>query len=119
MDARDALSDLVDVSPGLEAAVALEASGGIRGSTLADDEGARVVADAALDLLREATRLRDGAEAVEVVAVTKAGALAVARRGDLVVAAVTEPDPPVRLALHDLGTCLDTLGAEGDERGAG
>jgi hypothetical protein len=113
MDVREALSDLVDVSPGLEAAVAFRAGGPLAGSTLADVERSRRIADAALRMLDEASALRDGPRADEVVAVTRDGALAAARRGDLVVAAVTEPDPPVRLALHDVTACLRILAEEG------
>jgi hypothetical protein len=112
MDVREALSDLVDVSPGLEAAVAFGAGGPLAGSTLADDERSQRVADAALRLLDGASALRNGPRADEVVALTREGALAVARCGDLVVAAVTEPDPPVRLALHDVAACVRGLVGE-------
>jgi hypothetical protein len=113
MDALEALSDLVDVSPGLEAAVAFRMGAPLAGSTLADDQRSQRVADAALRLLDGASALRNGPRADEVVAVTREGALAVARCGELVVAAVTEPDPPVRLALHDVAACVRGLVGEG------
>jgi hypothetical protein len=111
MDVREALTDLVDLSPGLDAAVAFDADGRLAGSTLDDDERAAAVADAARRLLDEASALRNGPRAEQVAAVTRAGGLAVARDGRLAVAAVTEPDPPVRLALHDVQACLSGLTA--------
>ena len=114
MDARDALADLVDRAACVEAAVAFEASGRLTGSTLDDEERAAAVADSARRLLAEASGLRPDAGVEAVAAFTRAGAVAVVRRGDLVVVAVTQPEPPAPLTLHDLGTCLRALAADAD-----
>jgi hypothetical protein len=117
MDVREALADLVDVSPGLEAAVAFDAAGRLAGATLDDEERAATVAEAARRLLEEASALRDGPHAEQVAALTRAGGLAVVTGGGLVVAAVTEPGRPAGLALHDLHACLVGLTA-GEDAGA-
>jgi hypothetical protein len=113
MDVREALTDLVDLSPGLGAAVAFDAAGRLAGSTLDDEERAATVAEAARRLLDEASALRDGPHAEQVAALTRAGGLVVVTGGGLVVAAVTvQPGPPAGLALHDLHACLVGLTAD-------
>ena len=110
-----ALADLADVSTHVEAAVVAEAtSGGVVGSTLEDGVRAEELADAARRLLDEASAVRRGARAWEAAAVTRTGALVVARDDDLLVGAVTHPEPPVRLVLYDLRTCLRALRSDLD-----
>jgi hypothetical protein len=114
MDVSDALAGLADVSNHVEAAVVADSAGEVVGSTL--DDGARAVAlaDAARRLLDEASAVRRGARAWEAAAVTRTGALVVARDDELLVGAVTNPEPPVRLVLYDLRACLRALRTDAD-----
>lgn len=112
MDAQGALADLVDVSTPIEAAVVFEAGGDVVGSTSADGQRAAAIAGAGQRLLDEASALRVGRRAVEAAATAREGALAAVRAGDVVVAAVVERDPPLRLVLHDLRACLRALTAD-------
>jgi|SRR5918997_2454804 hypothetical protein len=114
MDVSGVLADLADVSTHVEAAVIAEATGAVVGSTLEDGVRAEALADAARRLLDEASAVRHGARASEAAAVTRTGALVVARDDELLVGAVTQPEPPVRLVLYDLRTCLRALRSDLD-----
>lgn len=120
MDAEGALADLVDVSTPIEAAVAFASGGDVVGSTVADPDRSAAIAAAASRLLEQASALRAGRRAVEAAAVGREGALAAVSDGDVVVAAVAEPDPPLQLVLYDLRACLRALtGGAGEPSGGG
>jgi hypothetical protein len=114
MDVSDALAGLADVSNHVEAAVVADSAGEVVGSTLDDGDRAVALADAARRLLDEASAVRRGARAWEAAAVTRTGALVVARDEELLVGAVTNPEPPVRLVLYDLRACLRALRTDTD-----
>ena len=89
-------------------------------STYGDDERARGVAEAALELLREAEqgRAEGSAELVQLQAATPEGCVFVVRDGAHVVAAVTGAEPTVGLVFYDLKTCLRLVGEEEQKKPA-
>src|SRR6266852_4436799 len=60
MDAQQALADLTEISSQIEAAVLFDESGEVAGSTLAGDDEARSLAEAAARLLEGAGAFRSG-----------------------------------------------------------
>jgi len=58
MDAMQALADLTEISSQIQAAVLFDESGTVQGSTLADADAAKALAQAALDLLSRAAAFR-------------------------------------------------------------
>jgi predicted regulator of Ras-like GTPase activity (Roadblock/LC7/MglB family) len=114
MEAAQALADLTEISSQIEAAVLADAAGGVVGSTLADDENARGLAEAAVELLQAADEARgEGGESpIQVQAETPEGSVFVVRDQSHVVAAVTGPEPTVGLVFYDLKTCLRLVGEE-------
>jgi predicted regulator of Ras-like GTPase activity (Roadblock/LC7/MglB family) len=114
MEVQDALEQLVDVSPDVEAAVAFELTGRVTGSTLGDDERSRAIAAAASRLFQDASALRAGHRAEEIAAVGRQGALVAVRHAEGAVAAVTARNPAASLALHDVRTCVRALTADAD-----
>ena len=109
MDAAEALADLTEISAQVRAAVVLDASGAIEGSTLADGERARELAAAAVRLLEAAGEVRGGAQAMQLHAATRDGSVFVVRGDGRTIAAVTAADPTVGLVFYDLKTCLRQL----------
>ncbi|MEP6909274.1 MAG: roadblock/LC7 domain-containing protein [Actinomycetota bacterium] len=101
---QDALTELIDISSQVQAAVLFDRSGAVVASTLADDAAARL-ASAARTLMESADRVRDG-ELTQVEAATGDGSLFVARDGERMIAAVTKPDPTAGLVFYDLKSCL-------------
>jgi predicted regulator of Ras-like GTPase activity (Roadblock/LC7/MglB family) len=116
MDAAQALTDLTEISSQIQAAVLLEAGGGVISSTLADDARTRQVAEGARALLAAAQETGTAPRPlVQLEAATAEGSVFVLREGDLVVAATTTPEPTVGLVFYDLKSCLSAAGArEGD-----
>jgi hypothetical protein len=115
MDAAQALSDLMEISSQVKTAVLLDAAGEVEVAAGAGDEQARVLAQAARELLDAAGRVRPtgGDQAVtQLEAATRAGSLFVVREGDRVIAATTGPSPTVGLVFYDLKTCLKALAPE-------
>ncbi len=113
MDAAQALADLTEVSSQIEGAVLAEANGSLLAETWGDAGKAERVSRGAADLLEEARAAgRDGAELVQVVAETAAGAVFVLRSERHLLAAVTVPQPTVGLISYDLKTCLRLLEKE-------
>ena len=107
MDAAQALADLTEISAQIEAAVVAEEGGAQLASTLAAEEATKALADAALDLFREA-----GDGVVQVEAATADGAVFAVRESGRVVVAVARAGAPSGLVLYDLRTCLRRLAEE-------
>jgi predicted regulator of Ras-like GTPase activity (Roadblock/LC7/MglB family) len=114
MEAAQALADLTEISSQIESAVLVGADGSVAASTFADAERGSSVAEAALELLREADQGRPEGSAglVQIQAATPEGCVFLVREGAHVVAAVTRPDPTVGLVFYDLKTCLRLVGEE-------
>jgi predicted regulator of Ras-like GTPase activity (Roadblock/LC7/MglB family) len=114
MEAAQALADLTEISSQIESAVLVGADGSVAASTFADAERGSSVAEAALELLREAEEGRPEGSAglVQIQAATPEGCVFLVRDGAHVVAAVTRPDPTVGLVFYDLKTCLRLVGEE-------
>jgi predicted regulator of Ras-like GTPase activity (Roadblock/LC7/MglB family) len=107
MDAQQALADLTEISSQIEAAVLFDEGGEIAGSTLAGEEPARALADAAARLLEDAAAFRsNGGEVTQLEASTHEGSVFVVRDGARRIAATTGPSPTVGLVFYDLKSCL-------------
>ena len=112
MDAEQALADLMEVSSQVEAAVVLDAGGGVLASTLGVGEPTESFAAAVRGLLPSVAEARAGSSAGEPTQLEVAldsGSVFVAGDGERMVAAVTEPDPTTGLVFYDLRTALRAL----------
>jgi hypothetical protein len=107
VDANDALERLLEVSEEIRAAVVFERGEPIA-SNLSDDQAADVagLADA---MLAYAAELRTKVAVTQLHAVTPAGDVYVARRGDRGVVAVATTGSLAGLVQHDLRTLLGSL----------
>src|SRR5438552_7644488 len=110
MDAAAALERLREISLQVRAAVIFERGGKVVGSTFADDQRAKDVAEEAEALLTEAERRRDEAdgagEFAQLEVALQGGSVFVVRDGDRLIAATTQPEPTVGLVFYDLKSCL-------------
>jgi predicted regulator of Ras-like GTPase activity (Roadblock/LC7/MglB family) len=103
MDAAQAMADLTEISSQIESAVLFDEQGAVLGSTLADDGAAKALAQAAAELLEEATAFRSSVAAVtQLEASTHEGSVFVVRDGSRRIAATTGPSPTVGLVFYDL-----------------
>jgi predicted regulator of Ras-like GTPase activity (Roadblock/LC7/MglB family) len=113
MDAAAALERLREISSQVGAAVIFERGGKVVGSTFADDQRAKDVAEEAEALLTEAEQRRDAgdeaAEFVQLEVALQGGSVFVVRDGDRLIAATTQPEPTVGLVFYDLKSCLRDL----------
>lgn len=113
MDAAAALERLREISSQVRAAVIFERGGKVVGSTFADDERAKDVAEEAEALLTEAEQRRDAgdeaAEFAQLEVALQGGSVFVVRDGDRLIAATTQPEPTVGLVFYDLKSCLRDL----------
>ena len=112
MDPSAALARLRDISSQVRAAVIFERGGKVVGSTVADSERAKQVAQESGDLLAEAEiRGGDGgsSEFAQLEVALQAGSVFVVRHGDRLIAATTPPEPTVGLVFYDLKSCLRDL----------
>jgi predicted regulator of Ras-like GTPase activity (Roadblock/LC7/MglB family) len=113
MDAAAALERLRDISSQVRAAVIFERGGKVVGSTLADAERAKRVAQEAEELLAAAEQRRDstddGGKFAQLEAAVQGGSVFVVRDGDRLIAATTPPEPTVGLVFYDLKSCLREL----------
>jgi predicted regulator of Ras-like GTPase activity (Roadblock/LC7/MglB family) len=113
MDAAAALERLRDISSQVRAAVIFERGGKVVGSTLADEERAKRVAEEAEQLLAEAETQRDptdgGGEFAQLEVALQGGSVFVVRDGNRLIAATTPPEPTVGLVFYDLKSCLREL----------
>ena len=113
MDATAALERLRDISSQVRAAVIFDRGGKVVGSTLADEERARTVADEAEGLLAQAESRRGevegGGEFAQLEVALPGGSVFVVRHDQRVIAATTAPEPTVGLVFYDLKSCLREL----------
>jgi predicted regulator of Ras-like GTPase activity (Roadblock/LC7/MglB family) len=118
MDAAAALERLRDISSQVRTAVIFERGGQVVGSTLADEERAKRVAEEAERLLAEAEQQRDPTdgggefaqrEFAQLEIALRGGSVFVVRDGDRLIAATTPPEPTVGLVFYDLKSCLREL----------
>jgi predicted regulator of Ras-like GTPase activity (Roadblock/LC7/MglB family) len=113
MDAAAALERLRDISSQVRTAVIFERGGQVVGSTLADEERAKRVAEEAERLLAETERQREptegGGEFAQLEIALQGGSVFVVRDGDRLIAATTPPEPTVGLVFYDLKSCLREL----------
>ena len=115
MDVQQALADLTEISSQIEAAVLFDESGGVQGTTLADDGAAKALAGAAASLLEQADALRTGdAPVTQLEASTAGGCVFVVRDGARRIAATTVAEPTVGLVFYDLKSCLRDSGSEAE-----
>jgi predicted regulator of Ras-like GTPase activity (Roadblock/LC7/MglB family) len=115
VEVTEALSDLMELSSQVEAAVVLDGAGTLSGSTLAAGSRAEELARAARELLAAAERVRARAGSPPVSqleAATRRGSVFVIRGECRTIAATTAPSPTTGLVLYDLKTCLRALGDE-------
>ena len=107
MDAAQAIADLTEISSQIESVVLLDGKGAVAGSTFPDAGPATRFADAAKALLDAAESLREGGEPLtQLEAETPEGSVFVLREGELLIAALTVPDPTVGLVFYDLKSAL-------------
>src|SRR5437588_12649405 len=99
MDAARALADLTEISSQIQAAVILDADGGVVASTFPDGERAARMAERSRSLLGAAEEVqRERAQPLaQIEAATLAGSIFVVRDGDRLIAATTSPEPTVGL----------------------
>jgi sugar phosphate isomerase/epimerase len=105
MDAAQALADLLEVSSQIEAAVIVEPTGAVAGSTLADGTA---LAEAGRELLDRAEQLR-GARPSQLEASAAEGSVFILGDGTRTVVATTGPEPTVGLVFYDLKSCLRAI----------
>jgi predicted regulator of Ras-like GTPase activity (Roadblock/LC7/MglB family) len=106
-EAEIALAELTEISSQVVAAVLFDRSG-VTGATLPADAAARL-ASSARALLESAEELRDG-ELTQIEAAMGDGSVFVARDGERLIAAVTQPEPTSGLVFYDLKSCLRRAG---------
>jgi len=113
MDAAAALERLREISSQVRAAVIFERGGKVVGSTFADEQRAKDVAEEAEALLTEAEQRRDAgdeaAEFAQLEVALQGGSVFVVRDGNRLIAATTQPEPTVGLVFYDLKSCLRDL----------
>ena len=113
MDAAEALKDLTEISSQIQAAVLVNVNGQTLASTI--DDGARSdrLCAAVSALVEAATAQSEGeSRLVQLEAATSDGSLFVVRDDELMVAAVTKPEPTAGLVFFDLKSCLRAAAAE-------
>ena len=113
MDAAAALERLRDISSQVRTAVIFERGGKVVGSTLADEERAKGIAEEGEKLLADAEQQREptdgGGEFAQLEVALQGGSVFVVRDGDRLIAATTPPEPTVGLVFYDLKSCLREL----------
>ncbi len=110
MDAKQALTELSQLSSQVERAVVLDESGALLAST---DDAGDSLSRAALDLLAAAGELHASADEVTRAEVELAeGGLFVLREEGRTIAATTGPNPTSGLVAYDLRTCLHGIEQE-------
>ena len=112
MDAAQALADLTEISSQIEAAVLFDEAGAVLGSTLANDEAAKGVAQAAGRLLERAGGFRSEGSITQLEASTGDGSVFLVRDDTRLIAATTGPAPTVGLVFYDLKSALRNTDAE-------
>jgi predicted regulator of Ras-like GTPase activity (Roadblock/LC7/MglB family) len=115
MSGGQALTELLDVSEDVVAAVILDGEGEPIAASVGDDE-ARSAAEIAAAMLAYAGALRSEATARRLVATTSQGSVFVVREGDRAIVATTGTDPVAGLVLHDLRAALKKTGRRTREK---
>ena len=107
MDAQQALADLTEISSQIQAAVVLDDTGKVAGSTLGDVRRTDDLAQAASELLAAAEAVKKGGSALTQLEVaTGEGSVFVVRAGKTVIAATTGSNPTAGLVFYDLKSAL-------------
>lgn len=109
MDAAQALTDLMQLSTQVEAAVVLGADGSVVAARPEGSATADVLASSALELVGAAFELGSKQEVARVEVELADGAVFVLREGGRTVAARTGPQPSAGLVVYDLRTCLRSI----------
>jgi predicted regulator of Ras-like GTPase activity (Roadblock/LC7/MglB family) len=107
VDAAQAISDMIEISPQVKSVVVTGADGAILGSNLADETAAQRLADGAKALVEAAEAMRP--DVAQLEAATTAGSVFVVRDRGRMIAATTSPEPTVGLVFYDLKTCLRAI----------
>jgi predicted regulator of Ras-like GTPase activity (Roadblock/LC7/MglB family) len=112
VDAASALADLTEISSQIEAAVLVDAEGGVLASTVADAAAGERLARTGLELLETAgADVAGGRTVTRLEVALREGSVFVVRDGELAIVARTSPRPASGLVLYDLGACLQTVAA--------
>jgi len=109
MDAAQAITELMQISTQVEAAVALGADGAVVASAPEGSSMVAALASAATELVAAASELGSGKEATRVEIELAGGAVFVLSEGGRTVAATTGPEPSAGLVVYDLRTCLRSI----------
>lgn len=113
MDAAQALSELMELSSQITAAVVLDASGSVLASSTDDSAATAALAGSTLELVSAAARLGPEERGVTRVEVELAeGALFAVSEGERTIGALTGPAPTAGLVVYDLRTCAKAIEAE-------
>jgi predicted regulator of Ras-like GTPase activity (Roadblock/LC7/MglB family) len=112
MDAAAALERLRDISSQVRAAVIFERGGKVLGSTLAEEQRAKQVAEEAEALLTTVEQRGESAaknEFAQLEVSLQGGSVFVVRHGKHLIAATTSQEPTVGLVFYDLKSALREL----------
>jgi predicted regulator of Ras-like GTPase activity (Roadblock/LC7/MglB family) len=109
MDAAQAITELMQISTQVEAAVALGADGAVVASAPEGSSVVAALAGAALELVAAASEIGSGQEATRVEVELAGGAVFVLSESGRTVAATTGPEPSSGLVVYDLRTCLRSI----------
>jgi predicted regulator of Ras-like GTPase activity (Roadblock/LC7/MglB family) len=109
MDAAQAISELMEVSTQVTAAVVLGSDGTVLASSTEQPARADALAGSARELVRAAAELGGGREVTRVEVELRGGAVFVLGEGGRTVAARTGPEPSAGLVVYDLRTCLRSI----------
>lgn len=115
MAPEQALSELLEVSNEVTAAVLFDREAAVLAASVPEDAASEAAAVAAA-MLSYADALRDEPAVQRVEAVSKQGSVFVVREGDRAVVATTRPNPLQGLVYHDLRACLRKSAARSREK---
>jgi len=107
--AEQALSELMELSSQVEAALVLRGDGSVLASSSEDTGLTDSLARSALDLVAAAFELRSGQEVTRVEIDLEDGGVYVLREGGRTIAARTAPGATPGLVVYDLRTCLHQI----------
>lgn len=109
MTAEQALTELMDLSSQVEAALVLRGDGSVLASSSEETATTDSLARSALDLVAAAFELRSGQEVTRVEVELDEGGVFVLRDGGRTIAARTAPGATPGLVVYDLRTCLHNI----------
>ena len=117
MDAAQAISELMELSSQITAAVVLDGEGAVLASSSDDETGSARLGDTTRDLVGAAGDLGgDTRDVTRVEVELDEGAIFVVREGEHTVAATTGPSPTSGLVVYDLRTCAQSITTEPKKR---